>query len=61
MKAEATIQKAETINRAMGIKEWSLIVILSILWGGSFFFVGVGTNAHRKWSCEHFKRHDTHF
>ena len=25
----------------MGIKEWGLIVILSILWGGSFFFVGV--------------------
>ncbi len=41
MKAEATIQKAEIINRVMGIKEWSLIVILSILWGGSFFFVGV--------------------
>ena len=41
MKAEANIQKAATINRVMGIKEWSLIVILSILWGGSFFFVGV--------------------
>ena len=41
MKSEATIQKAETINRVMGIKEWSLIVILSVLWGGSFFFVGV--------------------
>jgi len=41
MKAEATIQKTETINRVMGIKEWGLIVILSILWGGSFFFVGV--------------------
>ncbi len=37
MKAGATIQKAETINKVMGIKEWSLIVILSILWGGSFF------------------------
>ena len=41
MKAETTIQKAEIINKVMGIKEWSLIVILSILWGGSFFFVGV--------------------
>ena len=41
MKAEATIQKTEMVNRVMGIKEWSLIAILSILWGGSFFFVGV--------------------
>jgi hypothetical protein len=41
MKAEATIQKTEKVNRVMGIKEWSLIAILSILWGGSFFFVGV--------------------
>ena len=41
MKVEATIQKTEMVNRVMGIKEWSLIVILSILWGGSFFFVGV--------------------
>ena len=41
MKTEANKQKTETINRVMGIKEWSLIVILSILWGGSFFFVGV--------------------
>ena len=31
----------ETVNRVMGIKEWGLIIILSILWGGSFFFVGV--------------------
>lgn len=25
----------------MGVKEWSLLIVLSILWGGSFFFVGV--------------------
>lgn len=31
----------EAVNRVMGITEWGLIVILSILWGGSFFFVGV--------------------
>lgn len=30
-----------TINRVMGPKEWGLIIILSALWGGSFFFVGV--------------------
>ena len=41
MKTETTIQKTEMVNRVMGIKEWSLIAILSILWGGSFFFVGV--------------------
>ena len=31
----------ENINRVMGIKECGLIIILSIIWGGSFFFVGV--------------------
>ena len=31
----------ENVNRVMGIKEWSLIFILSIIWGGSFFFIGV--------------------
>ena len=25
----------------MGIREWGLILILSAIWGGSFFFVGV--------------------
>ncbi len=28
-------------NSLMGFKEWALLIILSILWGGSFFFVGV--------------------
>ena len=41
MKALSTIQKSETINRHMGLQEWGLIIILSILWGGSFFFVGI--------------------
>ena len=31
----------EKINPVMGIKEWGLIIVLSIKWGGSFFFVGV--------------------
>lgn len=30
---------AATTNRAMGSLEWSLLLALSILWGGSFFFV----------------------
>jgi len=29
------------INQTMGITDWLLIIILSILWGGSFFFVEV--------------------
>ena len=32
---------ATSINTSMGIREWSMLVVLSILWGGSFFFVGV--------------------
>ncbi len=29
------------VNAVMGVKEWGLILILSVIWGGSFFFVGV--------------------
>src|SRR5215831_3305425 len=29
------------INRSMTAKEWIMLVSLSILWGGSFFFTGV--------------------
>ena len=36
-----TLPQGEIVNRVMGIKEWGLIIILSIIWGGSFFFVGV--------------------
>jgi len=36
-----TIEETETVNRVMGPKEWGLILILAILWGGSFFFIGV--------------------
>ncbi len=31
----------ENVNRVMGVEEWGLIILLSIIWGGSFFFVGV--------------------
>lgn len=30
-----------TIQRTMGVLDWSLLIILSMLWGGSFFFVSV--------------------
>ena len=29
------------INQSMGLREWVMLVTLSILWGGSFFFVEV--------------------
>ena len=28
-------------QKVMGAKEWTLLLILSVLWGGSFFFIGV--------------------
>ncbi|GIL02082.1 MAG: ABC transporter permease [Alphaproteobacteria bacterium] len=28
-------------QRTMGLAEWAMLVTLSVLWGGSFFFVGV--------------------
>ena len=31
----------DIVNPVMGLKQWGLIVLLSIMWGGSFFFVGV--------------------
>ncbi len=33
--------KNKTTNMVMGIKEWSLLILLSIFWGASFFFVEV--------------------
>lgn len=33
------------INRTMTAAEWSMLVVLSVLWGGSFFFVGVAVHA----------------
>jgi len=41
MKAQDDGYTSETVNRVMGLQEWMLIVVLSILWGGSFFFVGI--------------------
>lgn len=33
-----------TINASMGAREWAMLVALSVLWGGSFFFVGVAVH-----------------
>ncbi len=30
-----------SIKTSMGSREWAMLIILSVLWGGSFFFVGV--------------------
>lgn len=30
-----------SINRAMNSKTWAMLLLLSMLWGGSFFFIGV--------------------
>ena len=30
-----------SINTAMGARAWVMLIVLSVLWGGSFFFVGV--------------------
>jgi len=32
---------ASSISTTMGLREWAMLVALSLLWGGSFFFVGV--------------------
>lgn len=32
------------VNPSMGRKEWMLLILLSVLWGGSFFFVGVAVS-----------------
>ena len=32
------------INHSMNTKVWAMLILLSILWGGSFFFVGVAVH-----------------
>jgi len=36
--------RATKINNLMGVREWLMLITLSILWGGSFFFVEVALN-----------------
>jgi drug/metabolite transporter (DMT)-like permease len=38
-------QIMNNVNYKMGATEWVLLLILSVLWGGSFFFVGVAVKA----------------
>ncbi|MBI9083511.1 MAG: DMT family transporter [Desulfobacterales bacterium] len=39
--AHPSVAPTVSINATMGLLEWGLIVILSIIWGGSFFFIAV--------------------
>ena len=34
-----------TINARMGVAEWTMLLALSVLWGGSFFFVEIAVTA----------------
>ena len=35
------IPPASTVNRTMNLREWTMLLALSVLWGGSFFFNGI--------------------
>ncbi len=39
------VQPQSTISLSMGVAEWTMLLTLSLLWGGSFFFVGVAVTA----------------
>ncbi|GAB6906475.1 conserved membrane hypothetical protein [Desulfosarcina cetonica] len=41
MKPQKSRRRSETVNRIMGVQDWARVIILSMLWGGSFFFVGI--------------------
>ena len=30
-----------SINTSMNARVWAMLILLSVLWGGSFFFVGI--------------------
>ncbi|MGB1111019.1 MAG: DMT family transporter [Gammaproteobacteria bacterium] len=32
-------------HKTMGVTEWGILILLSLLWGGSFFFIGVAVQA----------------
>jgi drug/metabolite transporter (DMT)-like permease len=38
------MQRNMPIRRSMGPFEWGMLIALSVLWGGSFFFIGVAVN-----------------
>jgi len=40
----SAVSGSEKINQRMGVIEWALLIGLSVLWGGSFYFVGVAVD-----------------
>ena len=36
--------RSPAISPSMGLAEWTMLIVLSVLWGGSFFFVGVAVS-----------------
>ncbi len=37
--------KESTVNRTMGLRDWGLVLGLSVIWGGTFFFVAIAVKA----------------
>ena len=35
------MRHVSAINRTMNLREWAMLLALSVLWGGSFFFTGI--------------------
>ena len=33
------------ISRTMGLRDWGLVAALSVIWGGSFFFIGIAVKS----------------
>jgi drug/metabolite transporter (DMT)-like permease len=33
------------IKKTMGLQEWGLVLVLSVIWGGSFFFIGIAVKS----------------
>ena len=40
-----TLSAHPAIHQAMTAREWAMMVVLSMLWGGSFFFTAIGVEA----------------
>ena len=40
-----SLYMTSSIQRTMGAREWLMLITLSVLWGGSFFFVEVAVTA----------------
>ena len=34
-----------TINRTMSAADWTILLVLSVIWGGSFFFIEIAIDS----------------